>query len=170
MLVHPGGIQIVGPSRDVFVVENEIDQAGRNGITLGSLSILDAKGNDTGQITGVLIVEEGPCDTTVTLQVPGTKTGQQGGTVVASGKLLNIQINRNHIRNCGLCGIGPVGFFNLVQALEVISIENLTISSNTVSSTVLRPLAALDQACSPSSVTRLSAFLTWKTSFSATTA
>jgi len=146
--VHPGGIQVAGPSRDVFVVENEIDQAGRNGITLGSLSILDAKGNDTGQTPGVLIVEEGPCDTTVTLQVPGTTPGQPGGRVVASGKLLNIQINRNRIRNCGLCGIGPVGFFNLVQMLEVISIENLIISSNTVSSTVLRPLAALDQRAS----------------------
>ncbi|HWY03780.1 MAG TPA: DUF6519 domain-containing protein [Candidatus Acidoferrum sp.] len=140
--VHPGGIQIAGPSRDVFVVENEIDRAGRNGITLGSLSILDAKGKDTGQITGVTIVEEGPCDTTITLQVPGTGPGQQGGKVVASDKLINIQINRNRIRNCGLCGIGPVGFFDLLQTLEVISIENLTISANTVSATVLGTLAA----------------------------
>lgn len=146
--VHPGGIQIAGHSSDVFVVENEIEQAARNGITLGSLSILDTKGNDTGQINGVSIVEPGPCDTTVTLQVPGTKPGDQGGKVVASGKLLNIQINRNRIRNCGLCGIGPVGFFDLVQMLEVISIENLTISANVVSKTVLRPLAAFNAGAS----------------------
>jgi hypothetical protein len=147
--VHPGGIQIAGHSSDVFVVENEIEQAARNGITLGSLSILDTKGNDTGQVTGVTVVQPGPCDTTVTLQVPPTTTtGGQGGRVVASGKLLNIQINRNRIRNCGLCGIGPVGFFDLVQMLEVISIQNLTISANVISRTVLRPLAAFNAAAS----------------------
>jgi hypothetical protein len=141
--VHPGGIQIAGHSSDVFVVENEIEQAARNGITLGSLSILDTKGNDTGQVTGVTVVEPGPCDTTVTLEIPPTTTtGGQGGRVVAAGRLLNIQINRNRIRNCGLCGIGPVGFFDLVQMLEVISIENLTITANVISRTVLRPLAA----------------------------
>jgi hypothetical protein len=148
VVVHPGGIQIVGPSRDVFVVENEIERAGRNGITLGGLSILDANGNDTGQIIGALIVEEGPCDTTVTLRVPGTRPGDRGERVVASGKLRDIQINRNRIRKCGLCGIGPVGFFDLAQMFEVITIENLTISANTISKTALRPLAALDQHAS----------------------
>lgn len=146
--VHPGGIQIAGPSRDVSVLENEIDQAGRNGITLGSVSILDANGNDTGQTSGVTILEEGPCDTTITLHIPGTNPGQSGGKVVASGKLLNIQLDRNRIRNCGLCGIGPVGFFDLGQTPEVISIENLTISANTVSTTLQRPLAALAQRAS----------------------
>jgi hypothetical protein len=147
-VIHPGGIQIAGPSQDVFVVENEIDQAGRNGITLGGLSILDAKGNDTGQIIGVTVVQPGPCDATSTLQVQGTIPGNTGGKVVASGKLLNILIDRNRIRDCGLCGIGPVGFFDLVQVLEVISIENLTISANVISRTVLRPLAAFDRAAS----------------------
>jgi len=141
-VVHPGGIQIAGHSSDVLVVENEIEQAAHNGITLGSLSILDTKGNDTGQINGVTVVEPGPCDTTVTLQVSSTTSGGQGAKVAASGKLLNIQITRNRIRNCGLCGIGPVGFFDLAQTPEVISIENLTISANVVFRTVLRPLAA----------------------------
>src|SRR5262249_37385043 len=138
--VHPGGIQIAGPSRDVFVVENEIDQAGRNGITLGSLSILDANGNDSGHIKGVTIIEEGPCDTTITLHVPGSRPGQPGEKIVASGKLVNVQIDRNRIRDCGLCGIGPVGFFDLVQNQEVISIENLSICANTISATVLGTL------------------------------
>jgi hypothetical protein len=146
-MIHPGGIQIGGPSRDVFVLENEIDQAGRNGITLGSLSILDSNGNDTGQ-AGVTIVIEGPCDTTITLHIPGTNSGQPGSRVVASGKLVNIQINHNRIRNCGLCGIGPVGFFDLAQMLEVISIENLTISSNSISNTVQRAVAAAVQRAS----------------------
>ena len=43
--LNPGGIQIAGPSSDVFVLENEIENSGRNGITLGSFSILDNDGN-----------------------------------------------------------------------------------------------------------------------------
>ena len=145
--LNPGGIQIAGPSSDVFVVENEIDNAGRNGITLGSFSILDDNGKDTGPNGGTVTVP-GPCDTTVTLQVPGTPGGQGGGRIVSGGKLLNIQINRNGIRNSGLCGIGPVGFFNLVQELEVITIENLTITANSISRSLLQPLATLAQGTS----------------------
>ena len=145
--LNPGGIQIAGPSSDVFVVENEIENAGRNGITLGSLLIIDDKGNDTGPNGGTVTVP-GPCDTTVTLQVPGSPGGQGGGRIVSAGKLLNIQINRNRIRNSGLCGIGPVGFFNLLQELEVITIENLTITANTILRSLLQPLATQDKATS----------------------
>jgi len=145
--LNPGGIQIAGPSSDVFVVENEIENAGRNGITLGSLLVLDGKGNDTGP-TGGTATEPGPCDTTGTLQVPGTPGTQGGGSIVAGGRLLNIQINRNRIRNSGLCGIGPVGFFDLVQELEVITIENLTIAANTILRSLLRPLATPQQGAS----------------------
>jgi hypothetical protein len=145
--LNPGGIQIAGPSSDVFVIENEIEGAGRNGITLGSLEILDENGNPTGP-TGVTITVPGPCDTTGTLQVPGTPASQGGGRIVSAGKLLNIQVNRNRIRNTGLCGIGPVGFFNLVQELEIITIENLTITANTISRSLLHQLATLDQDAS----------------------
>jgi hypothetical protein len=141
--LHPGGIQIAGPSEDVFVIENEIDSAGRNGITLGSVSILDGNGNDTGEINGVTTEVLGPCEN-ITLTIPGSKSGQQGGKVVAAGKLINIQINRNRIRNTGLCGIGPVGFFDLKQELEIITIENLTIDANSISRTVMGTLAAHD--------------------------
>ena len=144
--LNPGGIQIAGPSSDVFVGENEIENSERNGITLGSLLILDAKGNPGGP-TGGTVTVPGPCDTTGSLQVPGTP-GEGGGRIVSAGKLLNIQIQRNLIRNSGLCGIGPVGFFNLVQELEVITIENLSIVANSISRSLLRPLATLDQGVS----------------------
>ena len=146
--INPGGIQIAGPSTDVFVIENEIDSAGRNGITLGSVEILDTNGNSTGP-TGVTIILPGPCDTTITLQIDGTPSSDGGGgSVVSAGKLLNIKINRNRIRNTGLCGIGPVGFFNLVQALEIITIENLTITANIITRSVLRELAAFTKDAS----------------------
>jgi hypothetical protein len=38
----------------------------------------------------------------------------------------------------GLCGIGPVGFFDLSTIFEIISIENLTITSNTITNVLLR--------------------------------
>jgi hypothetical protein len=136
--LHPGGIQIAGPATDVFVIENEIDGAGRNGITLGSLTIVKEDGSSTGEITGVTIELPGPCDTTITLTIPGSTTDDGGGRrIIASGPLRNIQINRNRIRDTGLCGIGPVGFFNLAKALEVISIVNLIITANTIQSTLL---------------------------------
>jgi hypothetical protein len=135
--VHPGGLQIAGPSRDVLLRENEIEGGGRNGITLGNLSMLDSQGNDTGTIIGVLVLPTDLCSKGGSLQVPIDTPGSQGTTVVAGGKLLNIVIERNCIRNVGLCGIGPVGFFNLLRKFEIISIQNLTIDSNEITRTML---------------------------------
>jgi hypothetical protein len=72
--------------------------------------------------------------------------GPGGGRFAAGGLLVNIQIERNRIRDMGLCGIGPVGFFDLRQTLEVISIENLTIAGNEITATLLSPVAADDKA------------------------
>jgi hypothetical protein len=136
--LHPGGIQIAGPATDVGVDDNVIDSAGRNGITLGSLSFVNADGSPTGGIVGVTIEIPDPCNPPITLTIPGGPADDDGGRrIIASGRLRNIQINRNRIRDTGLCGIGPVGFFNLGKVLEVISIENLTVAANTIESTLL---------------------------------
>jgi hypothetical protein len=141
-LFAPGGIQIAGPSNKVSVVENDIEGGSRNGITLGSIELLDSDGNN-GPPVGVLLAEEDDCATTGTLQAPGTYTsGNNSYSVVAGGPLSNILIDRNRIRNMGLCGIGPVGFFDLGQTTEVISVANLTISTNTISNTLRTPVAA----------------------------
>ena len=132
-----GGVQIGGGSQDVFIVENEIEGGRRNGITLGSFVSLDKSGVDTGTLTG-LVTEEEANSEEITLQLPA------GKTIGAGGGLQNIQIERNRIRNMGLCGIGPVGFFDLEKTLEVISIENLTITGNTISSTLQDTIAASD--------------------------
>jgi hypothetical protein len=139
--LHPGGVQIAGPSRDVFVLENEIEEGRGNGITLGSLAVIDSKGTDPGIVIGVLPLPEDPCSNSGSLLIPIEVPGIPGGRFVASGTLINIQIDRNRIRNMGLCGIGPAGFFDLTQALEIISIQNLTIASNNISRTLLRDVA-----------------------------
>ena len=142
--MHPGGIQIGGPSNDVYVIENEIEGGSRNGITLGSFDILNTQGNNTGQWIGVLVIPENDCSTTGTVVVTGTKPGPGGGRVVSGGNLVNIHIHRNRIRNMGLCGIGPVGFFDLLQTLEIITIRGLNISENGITRTVMRAIAPLD--------------------------
>lgn len=142
--VHPGGIQIGGPSTDVYILENEIEGGSRNGITLGSYTILNANGGDTGIWTGVIIIIDDCC--TGTLQPPGNPTQPPGGKIVAGGILVNIQIHRNRIRNMGLCGIGPVGFFDLTTTLEIITIVGLKITSNGISRTLLRDLAPLTES------------------------
>ena len=134
----PGGIQIAGPSQDVLVVENEIDGGSGNGITLGSFAILDANGDDSGKLPGVFVTVPDKCSTTHTLVLPGKiGSGSNEQALVAGGLLADVLIARNGIRNMGLCGIGPVGFFDLSETAEVISIENLTISANLISRTLL---------------------------------
>jgi hypothetical protein len=136
--LHPGGIQIAARAHDVYVVENEIDGGGFNGITLGSLTTTDSSGRETTQIIGSLVNQPGPCSTISTLQTGGSGSGSQTGlTVVAGGALIGIQIERNRIRNMGFCGIGPAGFFDLSTTAEVISVTNLNITGNTIQNTLL---------------------------------
>ena len=57
---NQGGIQIAGPSRSVFVIDNLIQGGRGNGITLGSFDVLDANGDDTGSTIGVLVAAGRP--------------------------------------------------------------------------------------------------------------
>jgi len=144
---NQGGIQIAGTSRSVFVIDNLIQGGRGNGITLGSFDVLDANGDDTGSTIGVIVLQEDPCSNTGTLQPPThvpPGTGTPGGSIVAGGPLLDILIDHNRILNMGLCGIGPVGFFDLRQIFEIISIENLTITSNTITNVLLRDTASIN--------------------------
>ena len=138
----PGGLQIAGASKDVFITENEIEGGDGNGIALGSVRLLNADGVDTGVLTGVVMTPKDDCATTVTNQIPGTiSSGGGKATVVAASRLINVTIARNRIRDMGLCGIGPVGFFDLAAAVEAISLENLTIAGNTIERSLNWPLA-----------------------------
>lgn len=52
--------------------------------------------------------------------------------VVSAGDLYDIELSENHIENMGRNGIGVVGFFDLEETDEFISIDNLTISHNRI--------------------------------------
>ena len=46
----------------------------------------------------------------------------------------------------GLCGIGPVGFFDLAQDLEVISVQNLAITGNIISGSLQDVVAPFERS------------------------
>ncbi len=138
-----GGVQVAGPSNDVWIVENEIEGGTRNGITLGNIIYLDDNGNGNGQIVGVQTQGEDPCSGGGTATIPGTTTVDATTTrVAAGGRIRNLHILRNRIRDVGMCGIGPVGFFNLKSTLEIVSLENVLIAENILINTLARNVLA----------------------------
>jgi hypothetical protein len=139
-----GGIHIGGGSTDVYIVNNEIEGGSRNGINLGSYSILVDDATASSAPTGLLTVLPDAAPSTYTLMLPDAAAiNKTKGKLVAGDPLQNIQISNNRIRNSGLCGIGPVGFFNLVETIEVITIQSLTITGNTIEESLQDPLTAI---------------------------
>ncbi len=140
-----GGIHIGGGSTDVSVLDNEIEGGAFNGVTLGSFSVLNQDGTDSGALTGLLPALPTAAPSTFSLILSGSAApGAANGGLVAGSPLQNIQIANNRIRNSGLCGIGPVGFFNLVETVEVITIQNLTIAGNTIAQSLADPLSPIE--------------------------
>ena len=136
--LHPGGIQIGGPSSLVYVRDNEILGGSRNGITLGSITVVDSSNNDLGGWWGVVVIGGDDCCTGgLTLTGSGPSTGQ---TFANAGPLQEIFIERNLIAAMGLCGIGPVAWFSTASQYEVISIATLAIVENTIEETVQRAI------------------------------
>jgi hypothetical protein len=145
-----GGVQVGGPSCDVWIVENQIEGGSRNGITLGNIIYLDANGNDTGTIVGVIDQPDDQCCTTATGSIPGTTgSGSTQNTLVAGGLIKNLAILRNKISKTGMYGIGPVGFFDLNSRKEIISLVNVLIAQNILVDTLTRELALAAKGASP---------------------
>jgi hypothetical protein len=143
-----GGVQIAGPSRDIFITENIITGGARNGVTLGNFIELSTQGLDTGVFTGVMTGLEDPCCTggSGLLQNQG---GSGGTTKIAAGALIeNLIIARNVITSFGMSGIGPVGFFDLNTSLEIISLVNVSIVANVIAHTFERRMQAFDSKIS----------------------
>jgi hypothetical protein len=134
----PGGIHIAGPADGIILRENVIEGGGGNGITLGDVVELDRNGDKVGGLQGVSITIPDECATSSTLGI----LHQVGSNSFVAGELLkNIRIERNTIRHTGLCGIGPIAFFDLGETQEAICIENLAILGNDIYRTLESPIA-----------------------------
>jgi len=144
-----GGVQIAGPSANVFIVENRIEGGSRNGITLGNIINLDQSGVDDGTIAGITIklsIEDQCCaGGTGSGSLPGSSGSGSNTTYIgAGGTIRNLYIDRNVIAKTGMSGIGPVGFFDLKTSSEVISLVNVNITANTITNTLVRKLQEFD--------------------------
>jgi len=145
-----GGVQIGGPSKDIWIVENEIDGSARNGITLGNIIYLDKHGNGEGTWVGVTITHDSACSTGGSSTIPGThESGSTSRSVAAGGHIKNLHILRNRIRNVGMCGIGPVGFFDITTTREIVSLENVLIAENILVNTLQRNVLPASIKASP---------------------
>ena len=141
-----GGIHLAGTCERVQVVDNRIRGGMGNGITLGSLVEI-ADGEVIDDDPGWVINRFDPCDpcrpgdTTVP---PGT--GEPGeSTFESAGALYEIRIERNRITGMGLSGIGVVGFFDLSEADEFISVVGLDILGNRIADCLFRELEEIPQ-------------------------
>ncbi|MGH8583540.1 MAG: DUF6519 domain-containing protein [Gammaproteobacteria bacterium] len=146
-----GGMQIGGTSERVRIIDNLIQGGRGNGITLGSVIIVNADEQDTGIFIAWPIFPDDPCqpcrpgDSRFPDPVDGD--GGEGGTRTRSaGALYDIHVERNRILDMGMNGIGVAAFFNLDRMDEFISVDRLSIVANLIRGCLRRPLAAIDAA------------------------
>jgi hypothetical protein len=146
-----GGLQIGGTSERVRIIDNLIQGGRGNGITLGSVIVVNVDDQDTGIFIAWPIFPDDPCQPCR----PGdsrfpdpvdTDDGEGRTRTRPAGPLYDIHIERNLILDMGLCGIGVAAFFNLDRMDEFITVERLTIVTNCIRGCLRRALAPIDAA------------------------
>jgi hypothetical protein len=148
MAKAPCGIQIAGISRDVYLRYNEIDGGSGNGITLGGVILVDDTGTKVNGYVGYNPSggTQNPCSNGNLRHPHKVIFGGQTVDVVVDGRLTNVHIENNRIRNMGLCGIGPIGFFNFSDTQEVVTVNGLWIVANEISYCLRRTLTQFTAA------------------------
>ena len=145
-----GGLQIGGTSERVRIIDNLIQGGRGNGITLGSVIVVNAEDQDTGGIIAWPIHPDDLCEPCRPgdshLPDPDGGDGEGGTRTRSAGALYDIHIERNRILDMGMNGIGVAAFFNLARVDEFITVERLTIVANLIRGCLRRPLAPIDAA------------------------
>ncbi len=142
-----GGIQIGGTSDGVRIIDNLIQGGIGNGITLGSVIVVDRDGNDGGRRIGWVVNPDDPCNPCKpgTVVFPPSRPDDDSHTVSA-GALTDILIERNRILDMGLNGIGVAAFFDLQNDRETISVTGLSILGNVIRGCLRRPIEDISAA------------------------
>ncbi len=140
-----GGIHIAGTSEHIKVIDNDIVGGIGHGITLGTVEAIDADGNIIFGLIGWFVNMFDPCDPCAPggVYIPpggGNDPNNPGVTYQSAGALYHLRIERNRISNMGLCGVGVVGFFNLNEDDEFISVYGLDILGNELRDNLWRDL------------------------------
>ncbi len=149
-----GGIQIGGGSEQVQVLNNYIQQGLGDGITLGSLSLVNDNEIIFRRMVASAMIADDPCDpcSPPPVKIPPQFFASAESddvpdrlTFISAGDLYDIVIENNRIQDMGRNGIGVVGFFDLEQSDEFISVENLHIGHNHIESCLNRVLPAIEE-------------------------
>jgi hypothetical protein len=150
-----GGIQIGGLSERVRVVDNLVQGGAGNGITLGSIRLVNREGIDLrlrlGWFIDLNLEDDGsPClPGRVVVVDPPDDSPPDVPIPVPAGPLRDIAIEGNRIFDAGLNGIGVVGFFSPLNkwvGRRIISVEGLTIDNNEIRRCLTRPVAPTGEA------------------------
>ena len=142
-----GGIQIAGTSERIRVIDNLLEGGSGNGITLGTLVVAQ---EDEPQLPEIILGSDildnlpGPGDILDGLPGPGgvliPPPDLDVPELASEGALYDIRIERNRIRNMGLAGIGVVGYFDLDEQDEFVSVVGLDILGNEITGCLTREL------------------------------
>jgi hypothetical protein len=164
-----GGIHIAGQSRNILIEDNTIGDGAGNGITLGSVTVLQipitafnadpdaaidhAVRSMGGRVatTGFTVsIDQAGC---IRLEEQDPDPSDPGGGMVAlpisDGNLSQIQISRNRIRRCGANGIATYPLLPInaqgQAAYDAIALERVLIEDNDISGNLLREAAPIPQ-------------------------
>ena len=145
------GIQLGGGCDRVRVIDNLIQSASGQGITLGSLKLVNEDGVEVDDpIVKPIPPDDDGCDpcrpATGIILVRVLRPDGTVARVQSAGPLTDIHVERNRILDMGLDGIGVIGFFDLREADEFISVRKLTVIANEVRRCLWRDLQLIPDA------------------------
>ncbi|MCA1659856.1 MAG: right-handed parallel beta-helix repeat-containing protein [Verrucomicrobiaceae bacterium] len=142
------GIQLAGGCRRVRVLDNVISEVRGQGITLGNLEEVPMEGRPEilsvreARLKRQIVIgrwrdRDDDCDDCkgITSKVPPRfppRPGRPPTKLVSPESLWDISIERNRIRGAGRDGIGVIGFFDLTEADEFVTVRRLTILGNEI--------------------------------------
>lgn len=140
-----GGLHLGGTSERVQVIDNLIAGGIGNGITLGTVEVIDPSGDNPTGIIGWVAGKGDPCDPCApgTIYVPPGNSDNGEPVYHSTGALYEIRIERNRIYNMGLNGIAVLAFFNLQEEDEFISVVDIKILGNSIKGCLRRDLAEI---------------------------
>jgi hypothetical protein len=131
-----GGIQLGGTCERVRVIDNLVLGGAGNGITLGSLVLIEQPdSDDPGEIVPAPTDPKDPCDPCApgSVEIPDDPGEDDGRRLYRSaGPLWEIRIRDNRIYGMGLNGIGVVGFFTPRTLDDLVSVTDLAIVGNEI--------------------------------------
>ncbi len=147
-----GGIQLGGRSECVRVIGNLIRGGTGNGITLGSLDLIERPGSDDpSEVVPAPTDPEDPCDPCApgSVEIPDDPGDDgRGRRYRSAGPLWEIRITDNRLFGMGLNGIGVVGFFTPRTLDDVVSVTDLVITENEIRNCLSDRLARIPASIS----------------------